>query len=244
MVKRIYTPCKDCYYEWVVDQTIYYMKKYHGFDIIKTYYKPADFYVGECDVVNYGIVWCDKPGKGNNVLMDNRIIIVTTTWLKEYMEKNGIKVEQVIPWGINDEMVQKYVNFNFNARRGYIMMGKNIPNDILKVFEGKRAELTLPNLDFQSVSEEVKYYMLSHSLFYIGLSDDIPALEAISVGTPLIYMKGHEEHACGIAIDDINDLKKIEVNKEEWEGLSWKCWFKSLRHHYITIGQELWGWLK
>ena len=89
MVKRIYTPCKDCGYEWIVDRTIYYMKKYHGFDIIKTYLKPADFYVGECNVASYGIVWCDRPGKGNPWLIDDRKIIVTSMWLKEYMEKTG-----------------------------------------------------------------------------------------------------------------------------------------------------------
>ena len=246
MVKRIYTPCKDCGYEWIVDKTIYYMKKYHGFDIIKTYFKPADFYVGECDVVSSGIVWCDKPGKGNPWLIDNRKIIATSTWLKEYMEKNEIKVEQVTPWGVNDEMAQKHVNFDFDARRGYIMMdmGKNIPNEILKAFEGRRAELTLPNLDFQIVDENMKYYLLSHSLFYIALSDDISPIEAMSVGTPLIYIKKHAVYECGIEIDSINDFKKIEIDKEQWEDLSWKCWFKSLRYHYITIGQELWEWLK
>jgi hypothetical protein len=243
MVKKIYTPCKDCGYEWVVDQTIYYMKKYHGFDIIKTYFKPADFYVGECDVASSGIVWCDRPGKGNPLLIDNRKIIATSTWLREYMEKNGIKVEQVTPWGVNDEMAQKHINFDFNARRGFIMMGKNIPNEILKAFEGRRAELVLPNLDFQ-LNEDMKYYLLSHSLFYIALNDDISAIEAMSVSTPLIYIKKNEVYECGIEIDDVNDLKKIEVNKEEWEDLSWKCWFKSLRYHYITVGQELWGWLK
>ena len=244
MVKRIYTPCKDCSYEWMVDRTIYYMKKYHGFDIIKTYFKPADFYVGECDVASYGIVWCNKPGKGNTLLIDNRTIIVTITRLKEYMEKNGIKVEQVIPWGVNDEIAQKNVNFDFNARRGFIIMDKNIPNEVLKVFEGRRAELTLPNLDFQSINEDMKYYLLSHSLFYIALDDDIPPIEAMSVGTPLIYTRDHTEYECGIEIDSIEDLKKIEIDKEEWEDLSWKCWHKSLRYHYITIGQELWGWFK
>ena len=158
--------------------------------------------------------------------------------------KNGIKVEQVTPWGVNDEMAQKNVNFDFNARRGFIMMGKDIPNEILKAFEGRRAELVLPNLDFQSVNEDMKYYLLSHSLFYIALSDDISPIEAMSVGTPLIYIKKHAVYECGIEIDDVNDLKKIEMDKEEWEDLSWKCWFKSLRYHYITIGQELWEWLK
>ena len=243
MVKRIYTPCKDCGYEWIVDRTIYYMKKYHGFDIIKTYLKPADFYVGECNVASYGIVWCDRPGKGNPWLIDDRKIIVTSMWLKEYMEKNGIKVEQVIPWGVNDEMAQKNVNFDFDARRGFIMMGKNIPNEILKAFEGRRAELALPNLDFQ-LNEDMKYYLVSHSLFYIALSDNISPIEAMSVGTPPIYIKKHAVYECGIEIDDVNDLKKIELDKEEWEDLSWKCWFKSLRYHYITVGQELWGWLK
>jgi len=244
MVKKIYTPCKDCDYELMVDRTIYYMKKYHDFDIIKTYFKPADFYVGECDVTSYGIIWCDKPGKGKPLLIDDRKIIVTSMWLKEYMEKNGIKVEQVTPWGVNDEMAQKHVNFDFNARRGYIVMGKDIPNEVLKAFEGRRAELVLPNLDFQNVNEDVKYHLLSHSLFYIAVNDDISPIEAISVGTPIIYMRDHAEHACGIEIDDMNDLKKIGVDKEQWEDLSWKCWFKSLSYHYITIGQELWGWLK
>ena len=164
--------------------------------------------------------------------------------VKRVHGKNGIKVEQVTPWGVNDEMAQKNVNFDFNARRGFIMMGKDIPNEILKAFEGRRAELTLPNLDFQSVNEDMKYYLLSHSLFYIALSDDISAIEAMSVGTPLIYIKKNEVYECGIEIDDVNDLKKIEMDKEEWEDLSWKCWFKSLRYHYITIGQELWEWLK
>ena len=244
MVKKVYTHCKDCSYERVVDRTIYYMKKYHGFDIIKTYFKPADFYVGECDIASNGIIWCDKPGKGSPLLLDERKIITTTTWLKEYMEKDGIKVEQVIPWGVDDELAQRYVNFDFNARRGYIMMGKNIPNDLLKQFEGKRAELTLPDLEFQSLNEDMKYYLLSRSLFYIALSDGVGEIEAMSVGTPLIYMKDNAEYECGIEIDDINDLKEIQVSKEEWEDLSWKCWFKSLRYHYITIGQELWGWLK
>jgi len=246
MVKKIYTPCRDCDYELIVDRTIYYMKKYHEFDIIKTYFKPADFYVGECNVASSGTVWCNKPGKGNPLLLDDRKIIVTSTWLKEYMEKNGTKVEQVTPWGVNDEMAQKHVNFDFNARRGYIIMGKDIPNEILKVFGGRRAELVLPNLDFQNVDEDIKYHLLSHSLFYITLNDDISPVEAMSVGTPLVYVKKHTyaEYGCGIEIDSINDLKKVEIDRETWEDLSWKCWFKSLRYHYITIGQELWGWLK
>jgi len=252
MVKKIYTPCKDCVYELVVDRTIYYMKKYHGFDIIKTYFKPADFYVGECDVANIGIIWCNKPGKENMKFIDNRKIITTTTWLKEYMEKNGTKVEQVTPFGVDDELAQKHVNFDFNARRGYIIITKDIQQDITKIFEGKRKQLTLisdnPDADFQleNINEDLKYYLLSHSLFYIAINDDIYATEAMSVGTPLIYIKSdsHTGYECGIEIDSVEDLKKIEVTKEEWEDLSWKCWFKSLRYHYITIGQELWEWLK
>ena len=248
MVKKIYTPCKDCIYEKIVDRTIYYMKKYHGFDIIKAYFKPADFYVGECNVAYSGIVWCDKPGKDNMKLIDERKIITTTAWLKEYMEKNGVKVEQVIPFGIDDELAMKHVNFDFNARRGYI----STDNDVLRMFEGRRKQLTLisndPNADFKltNISEELKYYLLSHSLFYIAVNDEINPVEAMSVGTPLIYVRKHPytEYECGIEIDSIEDLRKIEVNKEEWEDLSWKCWFKSLRYHYITIGQELWGWLK
>jgi len=248
MIKKIYTPCKGCSYEWVVDQTIYYMKKYHDFDIIKTYFKPANFYVGECDVASSGTVWCDRPGKGNIIFIDNRKIITTSTWLKEYMEKNGIKVEQVTPFGVNDEMAQKHVNFDFNARRGYIVIDKNVPYNILKIFEGKRKQLILisenPNADFNilSLNEDLKYYLLSHSLFYIAINNDIYPIEAMSVGTPLIYMGKHSE--CGIEIENMEDLRKIEINKEEWEDLSWKCWHKSLRYHYITIGQELWEWLK
>jgi len=256
MIKKIYTPCKDCIYELIVDRTIYYMKKYHGFDIIKTYFKPADFYVGECNVASHGVIWCDKPGKSNTIVVDDRKIIATSTWLKEYMEKNGIKVEQVTPWGIDDELAQKHVNFDFNARRGYIIVNKNVPNDLLKIFEGRRKQLTLisdhPDADFQftNLSEDLKYYLLSHSLFYIAVNEtegfNISPVEAMSVGTPLIYIKKHEyaEHVCGIEIDSIEDLRKIELNKEEWEDLSYKCWFKSLRYYYVTIGQELWEWLK
>jgi len=252
MVKKIYTPCRGCYYELIVDRTIHYMKKYHLFDILKTYLKPADFYVGECDVANHGIIWCDKPGKDNMIQTDDRKIITTTIWLKEYMEKNGIKVEQVIPFGVDDELARKHVNFDFNARKGYIIISKNIPCNILKTFEGKRKRLTLisdhPNADFQleNVSEDLKYYLLSHSLFYIAIDEDIYPIEAMSVGTPLIHIKNdsHTGHECGIEIDSVEDLRKIEITKEEWEDLSWKCWFKSLRYHYITIGQELWGWLK
>jgi len=246
MIKRIYTPCKNCYYELIADRTIYYMKKYHKFEIIKTYLKPADFYIGECDVAYYGIVWCDRPGKNDIKFIDDRKIIVTSAWLKEYMEKEGIKVQQIIPFGVNDELAQKHVNFDFNARRGYI----STDSDVLEAFEGRRKQLTLisdhPDADFQTtnLNEDTKYYLLSHSLFYIALNDTITPIEAMSVGTPLIYMRNrtNPEYICGIEIDDINDLKKIEINKEEWEDLSWKCWFKSLRYHYITIGQELWGW--
>ena len=172
--------------------------------------------------------------------------------LKEYMEKNGIKVEQVTPFGVDDELAQKHVNFDFNARRGYIIITKDIQQDVPKAFEGKRKRLTLisdqSNADFQLVnlSEDLKYYLLSHALFYIAIDEDIYPIEAMSVGTPLIYIKNspQTEYECGIEIDSVEDLKKIEVTKEEWEDLSWKCWFKSLRYHYITIGQELWGWLK
>jgi len=252
MMRKIYPRCRDCYYELITDRTIYYMKKYHGFDIIKTYLKPADFYIGECDVTYSGIVWCDKPGKNNIILIDDRKIITTSIWLKEYMEKNGVKVEQVIPFGVDDELAMKHVNFDFNARRGYI----STDNETLKAFKGRRKQLTLINdninADFQptNLNEDLKYYLLSHSLFYIATSDkegfDILPIEAMSVGTPLIYIKKqpYTEYGCGIEIDSIEDLRKIEVNKEEWEDLSYKCWFKSLRYHYITIGQELWGWLK
>jgi hypothetical protein len=248
MMKKIYTPCKDCIYEKIVDRTIYYMKKYHGFDIIKVYFKPADFYVGECNVAYHGVIWCDKPGKDNMKLIDERKIITTTTWLKEHMEKNGVKVEQITPFGVDDELAQKHVNFDFNARRGYI----STDNDVLKMFKEKRKQLTLisnsDDADFKlmNIDEDLKYYLLSHSLFYIAINDEITPVEAMSVGTPVIYVKKdtYKEYGCGIEIDNVNDLKKIEVNKEEWEDLSYKCWFKSLRYHYITIGQELWGWLQ
>jgi len=246
MIKKIYTQCKDCIYEQVVDRTIYYMKKYHGFDILKTYFKPADFYIGECNIANSGIIWCDRPGKGNTWLLDNRKIIVTSEWLKEYLERKGIKVEQVTPFGVNDEIARKHVNFDYNVRRGYI----STENSVLKIFEGRRKHLTLindnPDADFQSteINEDLKYYLLSHSLFYIGINDRITPIEAMSVGTPLIYIKNpiYKEYECGIEIDSIDDLRKIEISEEEWEDLSYKCWFKSLRYHYITIGQELWKW--
>ena len=248
MTKKIYAPYKDSYYELIVDRTIYYMKKYHRFNITKTYYKPADFYVGECDIANSGIIWCDKPGKGNVWFIDERKIITTSTWLKEYMEKNGVKVEQVTPFGVDDELAQKHVNFDFNARRGYI----STDNDVLRMFEGRRKQLTLisndPNADFQltNISEDLKYYLLSHSLFYIAVNDEIAPVEAMSVGTPIIYVKKdtYTEYECGIEVDSVEDLRKIEISREEWEDLSYKCWFKSLRYHYITIGQELWRWLQ
>jgi hypothetical protein len=168
------------------------------------------------------------------------------------MEKGGIKVEQVIPWGVDDELAQRHINFDFNARRGYMTIAKNIPCDVLKTFERRRKQLTLisdhPNADFQPgrISEDIKYYLLSHSLFYIAINDDIYPVEAMSVGTPLIYIKRrpYTGYECGVEVDSMDDLTKIGVSKEEWEDLSWKCWFKSLRYHYITIGQELWGWLK
>jgi len=252
MLKKIYVPYRDSYYELIANRTIYYMKKYHKFNITKTYYKPADFYVGECDIGSSGIVWCDKQGKNDTKIIDDRKIIVTTIRLKEYMEKNGINVEQVIPWGVDDELAQKHVNFDFNARKGYMIIAKNIPCDVLKTFERRRKQLTIisdhPNADFRpmDISENIKYYLLSHSLFYITIDDDIYPIEAMSVGTPLVYIKRqpYTGYECGIEIDSIEDLRTIGVSREEWEDLSWKCWFKSLRYHYITIGQELWGWLK
>ena len=254
MIKTIYTQCKNCIYEQITDRTAYYMKKYHELDIIKTYFKPANFYIGECDITVNGIIWCDKPGKNNITQTDNKKIIVTSIWLKEYMEKKGIKVEQIVPFGVDDKLAQKHVNFDFNARRGYIIITKNISYNVLQIFEGKRKQLTLiskhPNTDFrfEDLNDDLKYYLMSHSLFYIKIGNeegfDIYPVEAMSVGTPLIYMRNdiNSEHTCGIIIDDIKDLKKIEVKKEEWEDLSWKCWYKSLRYHYITIGQELWKW--
>jgi len=263
-MKSVYTQCRECSYEWVVDRTIYYMKKYHDVELMKSYFRPAYFYVGDCNTIFQiaydGITWCDTPSDVTTRPLERLKVITTSIWLKEHMEKKGIKVEQAIPRGINDEMAQKHVNFDFNARRGFIVIAKNRPykriDDVLKIFEGKRAELTLvsdhPNADFgfMSLSEDMKYYLLSHSLFYIAVSDaegfNIPPVEAMSVGTPLIYMRKHayKEYGCGIEIDSINDLRKVEVNREEWEDLSWKCWFKSLRYHYVTIGQELWGWFK
>lgn len=263
-MKLIYTQCKNCNYEWVVDQTIYYMKKYHDIVLTKTYFKPARVYVGDCDAIfntTYdGIAWCDTPSDVTVKPPESLKVITTSMWLKEHIEKKGIRVEQVIPRGTNDEMARKHVNFDFNARRGYIVIARNLPykriNETLKMFEGKRKELTLisdhpdTDFDFFSLSEDIKYYLLSHALFYIAVSEtegfDIPPVEAMSVGTPLIYVKKHvyNEYGCGIEIDSIEDLRKIEISKEEWEDLSYKCWYKSLRYHYITIGQELWGWLR
>ncbi|CAJ31547.1 putative glycosyltransferases [Betalipothrixvirus acidiani] len=263
-MKSIYTQCRNCSYEWVVDQTIYYMKKYHNIELLKSYFRPAHIYVGDCNtifqVASEGIAWCDTPSDVTAKPSQGLKVITTSTWLKEHMEKKGIHVEQVIPRGVNDEMAQRFVNFDYNARRGYIIIGKNRPykniDKVIQLFEGRRAELTVisdhPSSDFNffSLPENVKYYLLSHSLFYIAVSDaegfNIPPVEAMSVGTPLIYVNKHayKDYACGIEIDDVNDIRKIEISREEWEDLSWKCFYRSLRYYYITIGQELWGWLK
>jgi len=254
MIRRIYTQCKDCIYEKITDRTIYYMKKYHGFDIIKTYFRPADFYIGECEMINDGVIWCDKPGRNDIIQNNNRKIIVTSVWLKKYLEKKGIKVEQVTPFGIDEEIARKYVNFDFNVRRGYTTIIKTMPDDMLKVFEGRRKQLTLisdhfdADFQFTDLNENLKYYLLSRSLFYIKINSkegfDIYPIEAMSVGTPLIYIKNHinSEYSCGIEIDSLDDLKKIEIRKDEWENLSWECWSKSLKYYYVTIGQELWKW--
>ncbi len=264
MMKTVYTQCKTCSYEYVVDLLVKYFREYHGLELLKTYFRPANFYVGDCNtlfsLVGSGVVWCDTPSDITATPSPELKVIVPSTWIRKQLESRGVKVERVVPRGVNDELALSHLNHDYDARAGYIVIAKNRPyknvDFVLNAFSRRRKQLVLvsdhPNADFGwfNFPDSVKYYLLSRARFYLAVSDaegfGIPVVEANAVGTPAIYVKKHAyaQHACGIPVSSKEEALQVSVTREEWEDLSWKCWYHSLVYHHASITQMLYDYVK
>ncbi len=222
MFGTIYTQCTSCSYEWVANTTSYYFKKYHNIDLRTTWLRPATLYVGDCNylpkVVNIGEIWCDTPSDITVKDPIKKDVITTTEYMKEKLEKAGFTVKQIIPRPIHDDYAKRHVNHDFHSRSYLIIIAKNWKykhvQDVLDIIKPRSRVLVIsdhPDADFPifSIDENMKYWLLAHAKFYLALSDSegfhIPPVEAMSVGTPLIYVNKHvyKEYGVGIKIDDI-----------------------------------------
>lgn len=209
----------------------------------------------------------------------NFTFVTTSKWNYNMMRDVDLNVVDIIPRAIDDEMSIKFVKIDSREKTGFVTLG--VTNDIDRKqtkfmdayfrFLNMRSQITIisnfPTADIQtwSLSDEVKYLLFAKSRWYIAMSLSegfgIPPVEAMSVGTPAIYLNAHafRETLVGIPVDPVDetvlqhhhvwlykqqDLKRaidyaLTMSRDEYEDLAHKAYEKSKMYTHKVVLQQL-----
>jgi len=158
--------------------------------------------------------WVDTPVykvEGNYFLThNNKIVMVTSNWTRDVLRRSfnvDLPVRYLPVFGCYKSL------YDFHRKSGFVTIGNNLGVDRKNIYflhkwftdHNIRNYLKIvsnePVADIRSnynVKDEDKYDILGRSLFYVALSRaegfGLPPLEALSCGTPVIYLNAHTFH--------------------------------------------------
>ncbi len=207
--------CTTCSFNHIAVLLSKYIKKYYNLDIRVTHRIDAvtrlivtDMWWTLIDGIKAipprdAVYWIDSFATRVKVPLNiNRInrYLTTSEWNRIILDHYGIKA-QVLPRSFNDDMTLKW--FNTGQRSIDVMViATDYERKNVKVIMKAIRELGIKKYvaickgegcthEPYSVSEDQKYEMLARSKLFVWLSDSegfgLPPIEAMSVGTPVIY---------------------------------------------------------
>ena len=208
---------KSSYY-YVLSRITCYLKEEYKIDTVLRTDIMADIFLTDAVIMAQNwlhpyksLWWVDTPVyriEGNYFFTrNNKIVMVTSNWTRDVLRRSfnvDLPVRYLPVFGCYKPL------YNFHHKSGFVTIGNNLGVDrkniyfLHKWFTDRNIRNYLkivsnePVADIRSnynMKDEDKYDLLGRSLFYVAMSRaegfGLPPLEALSCGTPVIYLNAH-----------------------------------------------------
>ena len=208
---------KSSYY-YVLSRITCYLKEEYKIDTVLRTDIMADIFLTDAVIMAQNwlhpyksLWWVDTPVyrvEGNYFFTrNNKIVMVTSNWTRDVLRRSfnvDLPVRYLPVFGCYKPL------YDFHHKSGFVTIGNNLGVDrkniyfLHKWFTDRNIRNYLkivsnePVADIRSnynMKDEDKYDLLGRSLFYVAMSRaegfGLPPLEALSCGTPVIYLNAH-----------------------------------------------------
>jgi len=239
---------KSSYY-YILSRITRYLKEEYKIDTVLRTDIMADIFLTDAVILAQNwlhpyksLWWVDTPVyriEGNYFFTrNNKIVITTSNWTREVFRRSfnvDLPVRYLPVFGCYKAL------YDFHNKSGFVTVGNNLGVDRKNIYflhkwfidRNIRNYLKIvsnePVADIRSnynMKDEDKYDLLGRSLFYVAMSRaegfGLPPLEALSCGTPTIYLNAHTfketlNDKVGIPVEVGNEYD-IDVRVEGCEG--------------------------
>jgi len=208
---------KSSYY-YVLSRITRYLKEEYKIDTVLRTDIMADIFLTDAVIMAQNwlhpyksLWWVDTPVyriEGNYFFTrNNKIVIATSNWTRDVLRRSfnvDLPVRYLPVFGCYKAL------YDFHHKSGFVTIGNNLGVDRKNIYflhkwftnYNIRNYLKIvsnePVADIRSnynMKDEDKYDLLGRSLFYVAMSRaegfGLPPLEALSCGTPVIYLNAH-----------------------------------------------------
>ena len=208
---------KSSYY-YILSRITRYLKEEYKIDTVLRTDIMADIFLTDAVILAQNwlhpyksLWWVDTPVyriEGNYFFTrNNKIVIVTSNWTREVFRRSfnvDLPVRYLPVFGCYKAL------YDFHNKSGFVTVGNNLGVDRKNIYflhkwfidRNIRNYLKIvsnePVADIRSnynMKDEDKYDLLGRSLFYVAMSRaegfGLPPLEALSCGTPVVYLNAH-----------------------------------------------------
>ena len=208
---------KSSYY-YVLSRITCYLKEEYKIDTVLRTDIMADIFLTDAVIMAQNwlhpyksLWWVDTPVyriEGNYFFTrNNKIVIATSNWTRDVLRRSfnvDLPIRYLPVFGCYKAL------YDFHHKSGFVTIGNNLGVDRKNIYflhkwftnYNIRNYLKIvsnePVADIRSnynMKDEDKYDLLGRSLFYVAMSRaegfGLPPLEALSCGTPVIYLNAH-----------------------------------------------------
>ena len=208
---------KSSYY-YVLSRITRYLKEEYKIDTVLRTDIMADIFLTDAVIMAQNwlhpyksLWWVDTPVyriEGNYFFTrNNKIVIATSNWTRDVLRRSfnvDLPIRYLPVFGCYKAL------YDFHHKSGFVTIGNNLGVDRKNIYflhkwftnYNIRNYLKIvsnePVADIRSnynMKDEDKYDILGRSLFYVAMSRaegfGLPPLEALSCGTPIIYLNAH-----------------------------------------------------
>jgi len=208
---------KSSYY-YILSRITHYLREEYKIDAVLRTDILADIFLTDAVIMAQNwlhpyksLWWVDTPVykvEGNYFLTrNNKIVMVTSNWVRDVLRRSfnvDSPVRYLPVFGCYKAL------YDFHNKSGFVTMGNNLGVDRKNIYflhkwftdHNIRNYLKIisnePVADIRTnynMKDDDKYDLLGKSLFYIAMSRaegfGLPPLEALSCGTPVIYLNAH-----------------------------------------------------
>jgi len=205
-------------YYYILSHITGYLKKEYNIDAVLRTDVMADIFLTDAVIMSQNwlhpwksLWWVDTPvyrTEGNYfITRNNKIVVVTSNWVRDVLRRS-FNVDPPVRY-LPVFGCYKLV-YDFHNKSGFVTVGNNLGVDRKNIYflhkwftdHNIRNYLKVvsnePVADIRgnyNLDDSTKYELLGRSLFYVAVSRaegfGLPPLEALSCGTPVIYLNAH-----------------------------------------------------